>query len=504
MATLLWDPQLWAQRQFKDCDLKDRRRNQRLCHFATQVAAHPDASTPQQAETWADLKGAYRLINCADVTFQALIAPHCQQTRQDCQAGDVKLILNDTTELDYTAKRKTRGLGPIGNGHGRGFFLHSGLMVDATTGQVDGMAAQEIFYRQEKATKKVAKNTRRKSPDRESAVWGRVIDRIGRPREGVTWIHVCDRGADDYEVMLRAVRQGCGFVIRAAKLNRTVRTLDGRNLPLRDVLDGLPPQGQRDIAVRATKKEPARTARVTLRMGEIFVPLPKVLTPWIREHAPPEPLRVSVVELREEAAPTKCKPVRWVLYATEAAQAVVSANQIIAHYEKRPKVEEYHKALKTGCGVQKRQYRQGHRLERIAGVLSVVAVRLLQMQSAARETPERPAEEVAPRAWVQMLKAVRNVPRQQPLSIREFVRQLAGLGGHLLRKGDGEPGWQTIWRGHEKLVMLLRGARLAQGTPQQNLDRSSRNRQAGCPILGPPKSRGAQTNSAAGWLEKCG
>jgi hypothetical protein len=499
MATLVWDPQLWAQRQFNDCDLKDQRRNQRLCHFATQVAAHPDASTPQQAESWGALKGAYRLINCADVTFQALIAPHCQQTRQDCQAGDVKLILNDTTELDYTAKRKTRGLGPIGNGHGRGFFLHSGLMVAAATGQVEGMAAQEIFYRQEKAGKKVAKNTRRKSSDRESAVWGRVIDRIGRPPTDVTWIHVCDRGADDYEVMLRAIRQGCGFVIRAAKLNRTVQTLDGRSLPLRDVLDGLPAQGQRDISVKATKKEPARIARVTLRMGEIFVPLPKVLTPWIREHAPPEPLRVSVVELREETAPPKSKPVRWVLYATEAAKDVARADRIIAHYEKRPKVEEYHKALKTGCAVQKRQYRTGQRLERIVGVLSVVAVRLLQMRSAARETPERPAEEVAPSAWVAMLKAVRNAPKQQPMSIREFVRQLAGLGGHLLRKGDGEPGWMTIWRGHKKLVLLLRGARLAQKTTRQDSGRVPRKRQAACPILGPPEVLGAQANSAAGW-----
>ena len=486
MATLLWDPHRWAQRQFKDCDLKDRRRNQRLCQFAVQVAVHPDASTPQQTESWGALKGAYRLMNCADISFQALIAPHCQHTRQDCQPGDVKLILNDTTEMDYTAKRKTQGLGPIGNGRGRGFFLHSGLMIDAASGQADGMAGQEIFYRQEKTGRKVAKNTRRKASDRESAVWGRLIDRIGRPPESVKWIHVCDRGADDYEVMLRAVRQDCGFVIRAAKLNRKVQTLDGRRLPLRDVLNELPAQGQGDIQVKATKKEPARTARVTLRFGEIFLPLPGVITPWIREHAPQEPLRVSVTELREETAPPNCKRVRWVLFSTEPATDVASANQIIAHYEKRPRVEEYHKALKTGCSVQKRQYRTGERLERIAGLLSVVAVRLLQMQSAARETPERPAEEVAPRAWVAMLKAVRNLSTERPLSIREFVRQLAGLGGHLLRKSDGEPGWMTIWRGYEKLVLLIRGAQALKELPRFSLRRIPSKQQAGCPTLGPP------------------
>jgi hypothetical protein len=458
MATLLWDPQQWARRQFDDCALGDRRRNKRLCQFAVQVSARPDASTPDQTESWADLKGAYRLLNCPGLSYTAISAPHCQRTRQDGRPGDVKLLLNDTTELDYTAKRQTRGLGPIGNGHGRGFLLHSGLMVDAAGGQVDGLAGQEIFYRQPSAARKVAKNTRRQSPDRESAAWGRLIDQIGSPPAGVTWIHVCDRGADDYEVMLRAVRQGCGFVIRAAKLNRQVHTADGRQRPLRDVLNELPAQGQRDLAVKAARRQPARTARVTLRFGTIGMPVPKVSTPWIRAHAPAEPLRLSVVELREECPPKQCKPVRWVLYATAPAIDVASAQAIIGHYEQRPKIEGYHRCLKSGCGVEKRQYREGVRLERLVGLLSVVAVRLLQLRDAARQTPERPAEEVAPGQWVKMVRAARKIPVERPLSIRAFVRQLAGIGGHRLRKGDGEPGWITIWRGYEKLQLLLRGA----------------------------------------------
>src|SRR5579859_7145599 len=130
----------------------------------------------------------------------------------------------NTTELDFTSHRKTRGLGPIGNGGGRGFFIHSGLMLDAATGRIDGMAGQELFYRIEKGKKRGAKNTRRRDPKRESAVWGRLIDRIGPAPPDVTWIHVCDRGADDYEVFLRALRNDCGFVIRAAKLHRNVQT----------------------------------------------------------------------------------------------------------------------------------------------------------------------------------------------------------------------------------------------------------------------------------------
>ena len=44
------------------------------------------------------------------------------------------------------------------------------------------------------------------------------------------------------------------------------------------------------------------------------------------------------------------------------------------------------------------------------------------------------------------------------MTVREFLRAIAGLGGHLGRKGDGEPGWITIWRGFEKLMLIARGA----------------------------------------------
>ena len=430
-----------------------------MIKLAVQVAARPDGSTPDQTETWGDLKAAYRLFDADDVSFQGIIEPHCRHTREDCRPGDVKLILNDTTELDYTSQRETRGLGQIGDGGGRGFFVHSGLMVDATTGRTDGMAGQEIFHRLLRGKKKKgAKNTRRRSANRESAVWGRLIDRIGPPPPGVKWIHVCDRGADDYEVFLRAVHNGCGFVIRAAQRRRKVQTLDGRTLPLAQFLDELPTYGEREVAVKATFKQPARSARVAVRFSVVLLPVPSVITPWIREHRPSEPLRVRVVELREIAPPKNCQPVRWILYTMEPVGDIAAANRIIGFYEQRPTIEDYHKCYKTGCRVEARQYERSERLERVAGLLSVVAVRLLQMRTAARENPAAPAEKVAPKAWIDMLRAVRRIPASRKLTIREFVRQLAGLGGHLLRKCDGDPGWISIWRGYEKLQLLLRGA----------------------------------------------
>jgi hypothetical protein len=117
-------------------------------------------------------------------------------------------------------------------------------------------------------------------------------------------------------------------------------------------------------------------------------------------------------------------------------------------------IEEFHKCLKTGCRLESRLQMTAQRLEAVAGILSVLAVRLLQLKSIANKQPELPAEHVVPRAWLTMLRKLR---RRPIVTVRDFFRHLAGLGGFLMRKGDGEPGWITLWRGLDKLLLCLRG-----------------------------------------------
>ena len=85
-------------------------------------------------------------------------------------------------------------------------------------------------------------------------------------------------------------------------------------------------------------------------------------------------------------------------------------------------------------------------------------MRLMQLKTAAQETPDRPAVEVAPQQWVKLVQIARKKPVDLSMTIRDFIRAVAGLGGHLGRKRDGEPGWITLWRGFEKLMLIARGA----------------------------------------------
>lgn len=459
MSNCLVEPAAWALQQFGDCHLGDARRTKRLVQVATQAAARPDGSTPDQAESWGKCKAVYRLMDCDDVGHANIIGPHCEQTRLSCPAGSVQLILCDSTDVDFG--RSVPGLGPVGKKKdNRGFFLHSGLMRDAVTGEIRGLAGQELFYRRPKSRKKVHKNTRRLDPHRESVVWGELIDQIGSPIPGVRWIHVCDRGADDYEVYLRAHLTGCGWVIRAARLNRNVQNVTGDKTTIEELLASVPVNDRLQVPVPRQGNRAARTAQVELRHSPFLMPLPSRKNDWIREHAPKDPLRMWCVQITETSVLAKTEALHWVLITSEPVTNTAEALAVVEHYQKRWGVEEYHKALKTGCHVEERYYQTSARLERVTGLHAILALRLLQIRELAKENPDLPAVDVAPKEWVETLAQVRKL-RSTAMTIHQFVRCLAGLGGHLGRKRDGQPGWITLWRGLEKLLLILRGVTLA-------------------------------------------
>ncbi len=367
---LTLDPRQWAEEQFGACDLGDQRRTRRAVKFAAQVAAHPDGSTPLQTGTWSDCKAAYRLFGADDVTFESLAEPHWQATRQR-NAGHF-LLLGDTTEFDFGWNRQASGLGPVGSGKGRGFMLHSSLMVESDSEIIVGAAGQEIFHRKPRPPGESRYD--RSQRKRESEVWGRLIDQVGRPAEDVRYTHVFDRGGDNFEVYCKLLQNGCDWVVRASHLKRIVRTPDGVESNLQDYLATLPVKGTYELTLRSSSGRAARVATLEVRCGLVVVPVPRLLSPWLRQCGI-NAIVQWVVEVREIAAPQGVEPLHWVLYTSHAVCSFDDAWRVIGYYERRWLIEEYHKALKTGCQVEQRQYETSKRLAAVIGILSIVAVR---------------------------------------------------------------------------------------------------------------------------------
>jgi hypothetical protein len=455
MAQVALEIDQWAEQQFGSCLLGDQRRVKRLVKLAAQAAAKPDASTPQQTECWADCKAAYRLFDRKQVTFDALISPHCALTAASIRPG-IWLVINDTTEISFGYDRQLSGVGRVGSTDARGFYLHTALVVSPDGKEILGVMAQDLYARPLKKVKRVSSSQRKKLA-RETDVWGRVIDRVGPPPEGTRFLHVCDRGADNYEIYCHLLQQQAGWVIRAAQLKRLVRDELQQECSLEQLLRDRPCLGTYQLEVRANNDQPARTALMEVRCAFLSMPPPKTgRSRYVRDCGIQE-IPMWAVEVREIGAPRGVEPLHWVLLTSEEVRSFEDCWQIIEYYEQRPVVEEYHKCLKTGCRVEERLYQTGGRLAPVIGLLSVLAVRLLQLKTIARTNPEQPAASVVPTEWLKALPLL--MKKRKPIkTVRDFFRGLAGLGGFLGRKGDGEPGWQTTWRGLETLLLCLRGA----------------------------------------------
>ena len=145
----------------------------------------------------------------------------------------------------------------------------------------------------------------------------------------------------------------------------------------------------------------------------------------------------------------------WILVSTDPVTCEEDARRVIEWYRHRWLVEEYHKCLKTGCNMEKRQVSTKQSLMALLGILGIVSVFLLQMKSRANPVPISESLKEA-------LKALAKRSLDDADS-RAYLREIAMLGGFLGRKSDGEPGWQTIWKGWNRLQDIAIGIEIGRG-----------------------------------------
>lgn len=451
----------WAQEEFAFVSLGDTRLNARLVTIAAKVANNPGGTLPQAISDWAELKAAYRFFDNARVDFNKVLAPHVERTRMTCRAPGEYLILEDSSDLDYSRHRRTQDLGVIGNAKGRGLELHTALAVrvEAWTleqtpeGQVVGLFDQQC-RRAQPAPAGESRGERLKRR-RQSSWWAESLLKAGRPAAGCQWIYIADRESDFYEPMSICQDLGVEFIIRAFQ-DRRLADEAGR---MRDKLAQAEALGQSTVQLRSRPGEPARMAVVELRSVQVDLD-----GPW-RPGGQRTPLRgVWLVEVREVHAPEGVKqPLHWMLLTSLPCRTLVEARRVVGRYTARWWVEEYHKALKSGAGVEDSQLQRAGRLEPLIAVLAVVAVRLLNTKMLARSCPEGSEANLSfgPEALAILEKKFKR-PAEGWTNVKLLVA-IARLGGFLGRKHDGMPGWQTIWRGWHRLIWMCEGLEALSG-----------------------------------------
>jgi hypothetical protein len=204
--------------EFAGIELGDQRLNQRSVQILEALAANPEASVNASMEKWGDTLAAYRFFRNPQVSPEKLLAAHGQATLCRMREHPVVLLVQDTTELDFTA-HPPEGAQCLNAADRFGLYDHTQLAV--TPQQLClGMIGGEQFAR---AAETLGKKRQRKSlpiEAKESHRWlsGYRLACELRQQLGTTRIvSVADREADIYELLVEVQRQAnpADFVIRA-------------------------------------------------------------------------------------------------------------------------------------------------------------------------------------------------------------------------------------------------------------------------------------------------
>jgi hypothetical protein len=465
----------WAVMTYGSVMLGDQRRTQRAVKIASALAREPRASFPKQLEGQAATKAAYRFLESPQTSYERLMRPHLEQTNGLMQQQKRVLLIQDMTEVDYEHHPTTSGLGPIGNGSHQGYLLQTVLAVEPTSKQVIGIAAQEAFLRVPAPLKETSAQ-RDKRKQKESQVWQRQVQGIGAAPQGCEYIHVGDRGSDIFAFLRESLKQGCGFLVRMQHDRRVDVRVDQAETPLPagarrhgaqraagqepvrhlvEEVERWPQMGQQTLQLDGNHKRKQREASLCISWGTL-----RLWPPDGQAGKGEVPLVVTVVRTWEPDPPEGEEALEWMLLTSVAVEGEEDAWERVEWYRMRWIVEDYHQCLKTGCQIEARQVQTYEGLRTVLGFLAPLAVRLLQMRAVARQEPERPALEVLP---PDVVKVVAHLARVSPerLTSRRCWHRIAQSGGYLGRKGDGEPGWKTLWKGWLYIQTLLEGVHLA-------------------------------------------
>ena len=458
------------QNELMHVALGDPRRDQRLLRLASRLAESPSRSIRAACRGWDESMGAYRLLNSGCVEMEQILDSHrqCAIERAQASQGDW-LLVQDTTELDFTSHKALEGSGPLSTTSRRGFFLHNRLLIAEDEATVMGVYSAQEWAREDCEHGKAAQRKTLPIEEKESLRWLTGYEdacRIATEHPERRVIMVADRECDIYEIFAQsqtAQSLSPAFEANLRRADFVVRASRDRILPkgdhLFEVARQAPRLGDFEIEIgsctrmvkvksnRKLRERNARTANVTLRSRKV------VLSPPPRPDRCLEAVELTLVIVREENPPTGQEPIEWILLTTLPVTNFEEAMRVVRIYTQRWLVEEYHFILKSGCRIETLSFQKSAALMATICLYMVVAWRILYLRDFARRNGELPADWFFTPSEIKAATIMlRYKSGSSPPSLEELQVMVARLGGYQVRsKNELAPGVQCLWRGLEKL-----------------------------------------------------
>lgn len=470
----------WIEQEMASAALGDQRLNKRLRKILARCFAQPMASLKAAMRGWAEMTAAYRFFDHEEVTAENILEPHRAAILERAKPHRRVLVIQDTTEIDYTQKKELKGAGPLSTDTRRGFFAHTQYVVSAQ-GLPLGVWHSKIYARSLDPNRPEKENDRKQRPpeERESYRWVegyREACALAEQAPELEVISQADREGDIYDVFAERERrreEGRAAPHWLVRCNHPDRKLQTPSLPspepegsaptgdkLLETVKNTPVIGTRSFQVKRrvqSKKiegnrknvlRPARIVTLEVRLAKI-----ELRPPW-RKGTQLAPVTISVVLAQEIDPPPDQDAICWILLTSLEVKDLAAASELLDLYLVRWEIEVFHRVLKTGCRVEELQLKEDQRIQPAIALYMIVAWRVLYLMKLGRECPELSCDVVFEREEWQAIVALvkgREAIGGTPPSLREMVRMVAGFGGFAARKHDGEPGAESMWIGLTRL-----------------------------------------------------
>jgi len=465
----------WIKQEFGTVELGDKRLRDRLMQIVADRSNHPNTSYLEACDgNRAASKGFYAFVDSVRDTVnpEAIIATHRERTIGRMMNEKLVLVVQDTTDLNFSSRPKTEGLGPIGSNQtgavSLGLRMHSSLAV-TTEGMPLGVLKSNADAPPQNEQ---AIPTDAPIEEKKSFKWidhFRDCVEISKQLPNTRLLGVMDREADIFELFAEAepTRKRVGLLVRAMHN----RSLEGGELKLFEEMRGIKEATAVEVAIPRQRQKkaksgkpgnegkPARTATLSIAFKKVSI------RPTRKDLESMGPLSLCAIYAREDNPPEGSKPIQWMLLTTEEVETIGDAVRMIELYGLRWRIEEWHRILKSGCKVQEHQHETADRLKRVIAIDTVLAWRIQLMTLIGRQVPGLPAEVFFDVGELEVLTALaeeqNNGSIAQPLTLGDAIVTMARMGGYLARPSDPPPGAKVLWRGLIRLRGMVDGFRLA-------------------------------------------
>lgn len=436
-------------------DLGDKRLNQRSKRVIETLAANPEASINAACDGWSETVAAYRFFDNEAVSPEQVLQPHREATQRRMREQSVVLIVQDTTELDYT-DHPPGDARCLNRDNRLGLYLHTHLAVTPDKLCL-GVVGAEFFDRAPESLGQADQRGTLPIEEKESFRWlkgYRLACTLAAACPETRIVSIADREADIYDIFVDAQQQPgsrADYIIRAKEdrctLERDPDTGPAVYRKVRDEVSRSKLLTTRTIDLSQTPKRAARQAVLEVRAITVIVK-----PPHARSHLPSVTHNVVLVE--EVGGPGDGTDVSWLLITTLPIETVDDILRIIDHYVARWIVEIFFRTLKTGCRVEDIQLETTLRLKRCLAFYQIIAWRVLHLTYLNRTCPTLPCTAVfADSEWKSVWCVVtkRPLPKQPP-TLSEMMRLLTQLGGYNNRATEAPAGPQPIWCGIRRMT----------------------------------------------------